>query len=100
MAHPSPSACCDAVLYCVIGRAAPHPINSWPHDTPDLGERVSHAKSEARTKAVAAGHEISFIFVPGTGPIAPIDIEAMVAQKVAEVMARLPTLKNEDDSNA
>lgn len=101
MTHAAPMPCCDTVLYVVIGRAAPHPIKSWPHDDPDIDDLVASAKNSARTKAEAAGHVVSFILVPGTGPIAPIDIDTMVAKKVAEAMAALPVLKPatlEDDN--
>lgn len=93
MTHPNPAPCADTVLYCVIGRAAPHPIRSWSHDFDDLADVVTSAKTEVRAKAQASGHEVSFLLVQGTGPVIPIDIDALVASKVAAAIAALPLLK-------
>ena len=97
MTHPIPAPCCDTVLYAVTGRALPRPVKSWAHDTPNIDALASAQIAIESTRAAASGCDIQLFVVTGTGPIKPVDIDALVAAKVAEAMARLPLLQKEED---
>ena len=87
MAHPNPIACRDTVLYKIVGRAAPHPIDSCTASDPDAPEKLAAKLVAERAKSVAGGHEVSFITVQGHGK--SIDDATAKLAEMAERMASL-----------
>lgn len=55
----------DAVLYAIVGRAAPMPIFSCDAKDPDLVEKMAEVKLERRRAARASGVEIKFEVTEG-----------------------------------